>query len=82
MFCFGSLTEEISFLGLTKSEAIYNKKNGKFIVKTHDKKMIQTRTATAHGVIDNATLMRWPTKTKETHGVLFKFTSVSKKPTA
>ena len=76
------LTDEISFLGLTKSEAIYNKKNGKFIFKTNDKKMIQTRTATVHGVIDNATLMRWPTKTKETHGVLFKFTSVSKKPTA
>ena len=70
-------TKEISFIGLTKSIATYNIVKGIFKVKNMGKVKIELKTPKAYGILTNATLRSWPTKSKDTHGVTLKLTPVS-----
>ena len=71
------VTKEISFIGLTKSIATYNIVKGILKVKNHGKVKIELKTPQAYGILTNATLRSWPTKSKNTHGVTLKLTPVS-----
>ena len=70
-------TKEISFIGLTKSIATYNIVKGILKVKNQGKVKVELKTPQAYGILTNATLRSWPTKSKDTHGVTLKLTPVS-----